>query len=158
MRIRVRWRFEVAMKMAVQFWRSTGREDKTRFVALRGAYHGDTLGAMSLCDPVTGMHTLFSGVVPGQIFVERPPCRFDAPYDPASFASMAGHASPPCRLVGAVGGEPVVQARGACGFIFPVTCGTCAGCVTSLILCLLPMRLPQALAGPVVCLPASGPA
>ena len=76
------------MKMALQYAQSTDCPGRSRFIALRGAYHGDTIGAMSLCDPVTGMHSLFSGVLPKQIFVERPSCRFDAPYDPASFRPM----------------------------------------------------------------------
>jgi adenosylmethionine-8-amino-7-oxononanoate aminotransferase len=63
---------EVAMKMAVQFWKNLGVAGKTRFVSLRHAYHGDTTGVMSLGDPEDGMHRLFSGYLPRQIFV-RPP-------------------------------------------------------------------------------------
>ncbi len=64
---------EVAMKLAVQYQAASGRPDRRRFVALRGAYHGDTTGAMSICDPVDGMHSLFSGLVSEQLFVPRPP-------------------------------------------------------------------------------------
>ena len=110
---------EVAMKMAVQFWQSAGREKKCRFVALRGAYHGDTLGAMSLCDPVTGMHTLFSGILPGQLFVERPTCRFDAPYDAASFTPMERMLRAHAGEVAAVVVEPVVQGAGGMWFYHP---------------------------------------
>ena len=110
---------EVAMKMAVQFWQSAGRGEKCRFVALRGAYHGDTLGAMSLCDPVTGMHTLFSGILPGQLFVERPSCRFDAPYDAASFAPMERMLRAHAREIAAVVVEPVVQGAGGMWFYHP---------------------------------------
>ena len=110
---------EVAMKMAVQFWQSTGGEKKCRFVALRGAYHGDTLGAMSLCDPVTGMHSLFSGLLPLQIFVERPWCRFDTPYDPASFASMEETLRSHANEVAAVVVEPLVQGAGGMWFYHP---------------------------------------
>ena len=63
---------EVALKMAAQFWRGRGRPDKCRFVALRGGYHGDTLGAMSVSDPATGRHEAFA-MVPRHHFVERPP-------------------------------------------------------------------------------------
>ena len=65
---------EVALKMAAQFWRGRGRPDKCRFVALRGGYHGDTLGAMSVSDPATGRHEAFA-TIPRHFFVERPPKR-----------------------------------------------------------------------------------
>jgi adenosylmethionine-8-amino-7-oxononanoate aminotransferase len=64
---------EVAMKLAVQYQVAVGRPQRRRFVALRGAYHGDTTGAMSICDPVDGMHSLFPGLVAEQLFLERPP-------------------------------------------------------------------------------------
>ena len=110
---------EAAMKMAVQFWQAAGHGEKRRFVALRGAYHGDTLGAMSLCDPVTGMHSLFSGVLPKQIFVERPTCRFDAPFDPASFAPMEDALRAHAGETAAVVVEPVVQGAGGMWFYHP---------------------------------------
>ena len=64
---------EIAMKLAVQYQAAIGRPQRRRFVALRGAYHGDTTGAMSVCDPVDGMHSLFPGLVAEQLFVPRPP-------------------------------------------------------------------------------------
>ena len=64
---------EVALKLAVQYHAAVGRPRRRRFVALRGAYHGDTTGAMSVCDPVDGMHSLFPGLVADQIFLPRPP-------------------------------------------------------------------------------------
>ncbi|MGL5810303.1 MAG: adenosylmethionine--8-amino-7-oxononanoate transaminase [Nocardioides sp.] len=64
---------EVALKMAAQFQRGAGRPERTRMLALRGGYHGDTLGAMSVCDPVSGMHSMFTGLLPRQIFAPRPP-------------------------------------------------------------------------------------
>ena len=64
---------EVALKLAVQFQSAIGRPERRRFVALRGGYHGDTTGAMSVCDPVDGMHSLFPGLVAEQLFLERPP-------------------------------------------------------------------------------------
>jgi len=67
---------EVAMKMAIQYWFAKGQTDKKRFIALRSAYHGDTFAAMSVCDPDTGMHGLFNGVMPEQYFVSQPSCRF----------------------------------------------------------------------------------
>lgn len=68
---------EVAIKLALQFWRAHGRPAKQRLVACRGAYHGDTFGAMACCDPVNGMHAeLFEGVLPRHIFAPRPDQRF----------------------------------------------------------------------------------
>ena len=63
---------EVAMKMAVQYWVNRGQRGRTRFVAMYDGYHGDTLAAMSVTDPVEGMHSLFRGYTPEQIFVDLP--------------------------------------------------------------------------------------
>jgi adenosylmethionine-8-amino-7-oxononanoate aminotransferase len=63
---------EIALKMAVQYWRNKGNETRCRFVAFRGGYHGDTMGAMSVCDPDDGMHALFGGYFPEQIIVDLP--------------------------------------------------------------------------------------
>ena len=64
---------EVAVKMTVQAARGRGRPERTRLLALRGGYHGDTAGAMSLTDPVSGMHASFSGILPSHVFADRPP-------------------------------------------------------------------------------------
>jgi adenosylmethionine---8-amino-7-oxononanoate aminotransferase len=64
---------EVAIKMAVQYQRGRGRPGRSRLLSLRGGYHGDTAGAMSLCDPVGGMHAMFTGLLPAQVFAPRPP-------------------------------------------------------------------------------------
>jgi len=79
---------EVALKMALQHWRSLGRPAKRRLLTWRGGYHGDTLFAMSVCDPEGGMHALWTDVVPAQVFVGVPPAGFDAPLDDAFVAEL----------------------------------------------------------------------
>ena len=64
---------EVALKLAVQYQASAGRPSRQRFMALRGGYHGDTVGAMSVCDPIDGMHSAFPNLVAPQLFLQRPP-------------------------------------------------------------------------------------
>src|SRR5690606_3555828 len=72
---------EVAIKMALQYWAARGRPRRQRLLSLRGGYHGDTFGAMSVCDPVTGMHTLFSDALARQVFAPRPRVPFGAAWD-----------------------------------------------------------------------------
>ena len=71
---------EVAVKLALQYWQGRGRPERRRCSSpSAGGYHGDTVGAMSVCDPVTGMHQLFRGYVPEQLFAPRPRPAFDEP-------------------------------------------------------------------------------
>src|SRR5204862_6348171 len=63
---------EIAMKMALQFWINRGVSGRTRFLAFRGGYHGDTLATMTVCDPEEGMHALFAGVMPAQVIADLP--------------------------------------------------------------------------------------
>ena len=103
---------EVAIKMALQYQRSRGRPEKHRLLALRGGYHGDTLGAMAVCDPVGGMHHLFAGTLPQQLFAPRPPGGFDAPLDPAWVDEVSALLAAHAGELAAVIVEPVVQGAG----------------------------------------------
>ena len=78
---------EVAIKLCLQYQRAVGRPERRRLITVRGGYHGDTLGAMSLCDPVDGMHSQFAGTVAAQIFADRPP----AGVPRAARSGYAGH-------------------------------------------------------------------
>lgn len=110
---------EVAVKMAVQYYQTAGDRGRRRLVALRGAYHGDTIGAMSLCDPETGMHRLFTGVLPEQLFAPRPECRFDRPYDPAPARALEALLERYGETIAALVLEPVVQGAGGMWMYHP---------------------------------------
>ncbi len=103
---------EVAMKMAVQFWLNKGITQRSRFLAFKGGYHGDTFAAMSVCDPEEGMHGLFAKVLPQQIIAELP---VDPPSAQAFDALLERHAQ---ELAGIIV-EPLVQ--GAGGMLFHET-------------------------------------
>jgi adenosylmethionine-8-amino-7-oxononanoate aminotransferase len=107
---------EVAMKMAIQYWQSRGQSAKCRFVSLRGGYHGDTLHAMSVCDPVTGMHTLFRDVLPEQLFVPAPGGEPDGPAMDGDVEALDRLLSVHAGSVAALILEPVVQGAGGMRF------------------------------------------
>jgi adenosylmethionine-8-amino-7-oxononanoate aminotransferase len=110
---------EVAAKMALQYWRSAGRPEKRRLLTWRGGYHGDTLFAMSVCDPDGGMHSLWTDVVPSQVFVAAPPAGFDAPVDDAYVATVTDAIAAHAHELAAVVVEPVVQGAGGMRFHNP---------------------------------------
>ncbi|HUR73223.1 MAG TPA: adenosylmethionine--8-amino-7-oxononanoate transaminase [Sporichthya sp.] len=109
---------EVAIKMAVQYWRGRG-ESRHRLLTVRGGYHGDTFATMAVCDPVGGMHHLFSGVLPEHLFAPRPGDGYDAPVDPAWVAAAADLLEQHASEVAAVIVEPVVQGAGGMRFHSP---------------------------------------
>ncbi len=107
---------EVAIKMALQYWQATGSKSKTKLLTVRGGYHGDTMAAMSVCDPVTGMHHLFSDILPKQLFAQRPECRFDQPYNSEAISSISKILAENADSIAAVIIEPIVQGAGGMWF------------------------------------------
>ena len=107
---------EVALKMAIQYWNARGEPNKQRFATLRNGYHGDTLGAMSVCDPVTGMHSLFNAVLSQQFYVERPRCRFGEACQDSDLRALEQLLQTNHNQIAALILEPVVQGAGGMYF------------------------------------------
>lgn len=110
---------EVAVKMCLQYWRSLGRTGKTRLLTWRGGYHGDTWQPMAVCDPEGGMHELWQGHLPQQVFADAPPGDFDSPVDPAYVDHLRSLVAAHADELAAVIVEPVVQGAGGMRFHNP---------------------------------------
>jgi adenosylmethionine-8-amino-7-oxononanoate aminotransferase len=110
---------EVAIKMAIQYWAALGVTSKNRLLTVRSGYHGDTFAAMSVCDPVTGMHSMFKGAITEQFFAEAPARRFHEPCTEEDLSDIRIMLERHHLEIAGVIIEPVVQGAGGMRFYAP---------------------------------------
>ncbi|MFC3116718.1 adenosylmethionine--8-amino-7-oxononanoate transaminase [Cellvibrio fontiphilus] len=110
---------EIALKMALQYWHAQGQAQRTMFLTLKRGYHGDTFGAMSVCDPHSGMHHLFHHTLAHHLFAEAPTCGFDDTFQESHIAKFAQLIQQHRQKIAAVILEPIVQGAGGMRFYSP---------------------------------------
>jgi adenosylmethionine-8-amino-7-oxononanoate aminotransferase len=107
---------EVALKMAIQYWNAKNLPSKQKFLTIRHGYHGDTFGAMSVTDPVNGMHSLFTEALAQQYFVDAPACRFGEACSDDDIEPFRQQLETSKEKIAAVILEPIVQGAGGMRF------------------------------------------
>lgn len=109
---------EVSLKMALQYWQAKG-EKRQRILTLRHGYHGDTFGAMAVCDPDNSMHGLYKGYLPPHIFVDAPQCGFYDEWDPLDLQPITQQLEAKHHEIAAIILEPIVQGAGGMRLYHP---------------------------------------
>ncbi|MFD1092285.1 adenosylmethionine--8-amino-7-oxononanoate transaminase [Providencia vermicola] len=109
---------EVALKMALQYWQARGNK-RQRILTLRHGYHGDTFGAMAVCDPDNSMHGLYKGYLPPHIFVDAPQCGFHDEWEPSDLEPLIRELTKNHREIAAIILEPIVQGAGGMRIYHP---------------------------------------